>query len=100
MIGVVVGACDPASGSTVTATTPNDAISTGPERMWNASPEAPDVNTPAGLGAPPLGISHISKIRPAGNCGRFAAIIRTPLRELTNTFPRGPFSNPTCLVSG
>lgn len=60
MRGCVVGADEPAAGSTVTATAPKEATSTGPESMCKAERASVDWNNPAGRGAPPLGISHIS----------------------------------------
>src|SRR6516225_11492164 len=52
IIGVVLGAGDPASGSTETATAPREATSTGPASRCRAEPSV-DWNKPAGRGAPP-----------------------------------------------
>src|SRR5580698_5955165 len=105
IIGVDVGAAEPASGSSVTATAPNVAISTGPDRMYIAVPPLSDWNRPAGRGAaPPFGITHISYVLPACAGGRFEAISRTPSFECTNTLPRGgagwPFPKLTGSVAG
>ena len=57
----VVGAVEPASGSTVTATRPSDAAFTGPGWTCSAFPEASGWKRPAGTGAvASLGIIHIS----------------------------------------
>src|SRR5271154_5597469 len=104
IIGAVVGPAEPASGSTVTATTPRVDTSTGPGSMWNADPGAVGWKRPAGRGAPPFGISHISKIFPGSRWGRFEEISRTPVLGFTKTLPRGgagwPLPKPTCWVSG
>src|SRR5258708_463891 len=59
-IGGVVGDCDPAAGSTDTAIAAVRARSTGPDRKWTALPWGSDWNSPAGIGAPPFGTTHIS----------------------------------------
>src|SRR5512138_139596 len=82
-----VGAAEPASGSTVTARV--TLGSTAPVRTCIAVPCGPDWNKPAGRGAPPFGITHISYVLPAGNAGKFEAMSRTPMRGLRKKLPRG-----------
>src|SRR3954466_2875074 len=77
MMGCVVGAGEPATGSTVTATIPSLARSIGPFSIWTARVPS-DWNRPAGRGAPPLGITHISYALPCPAGGRLDAIRSTP----------------------
>jgi hypothetical protein len=57
---VVVGALDPASGSSVIANAAVAAKSTGPVCKCTADPLASGRNVPAGRGDCPLGMIHIS----------------------------------------
>src|SRR5256885_16950529 len=98
------GWAEPEAGSIETATVPTVAGSTGPGEMCIAVPSAVDWNKPAGRGAWPLGMVHISYVCPGGSGGRFEAIRSTPSLGFTRTLPRGGAGWPrpkfTCWVSG